>query len=111
VPTLVVKPRMVAGAYALRAQYRQGGTMAVFPAEMLVSLYRTLVDMRDVLVIASALNRAGVPGRAASLCHARQPPPPLRGAARRRCADDHASCRTGSSMASVNTPKSYRHFD
>jgi len=47
--------RLTAG-YTLRAQYRQGGTMAFFPAEVLVSLYRTLGDLRDVLVIASALN-------------------------------------------------------
>lgn len=56
VPALVVKPRSVAGAYALRSQYRQGGTMAFFPAEVLVSLYRALGDVRDILVIASALN-------------------------------------------------------
>src|SRR5215813_7198736 len=56
VPAIVVKPNAVADAYTLRAQYRQGGTMAFFPAEVLVSLYRTLGDLRDVLVIASALN-------------------------------------------------------
>lgn len=56
VPAIVVKPRSVAGAYALRAQYRQGGTMAFFPAEVLVTLYRALGDVRTVLVIASVLN-------------------------------------------------------
>lgn len=56
VPALVVKPRSVAGAYALRAQYRQGGTMAFFPAEVLVTLYRALGDVRTVLVVASFLN-------------------------------------------------------
>ena len=56
VPAIVVKPRQVADAYALRGQYRQGGTMALFPAEVLISLYRTVGDIRDVLVIASALN-------------------------------------------------------
>ncbi|MGO4170598.1 FtsX-like permease family protein [Bosea sp. TAF32] len=56
VPAIVVKPRSVAGAYALRAQYRQGGTMAFFPAEVLVSLYGALGDMRDILVVASASN-------------------------------------------------------
>ncbi|POR45354.1 FtsX-like permease family protein [Bosea psychrotolerans] len=56
VPALVVKPRGVAGAYALRAQYRQGGTMAFFPAEVLVTLYRALGDVRSVLVAASFLN-------------------------------------------------------
>lgn len=56
VPAIVVKPKSVAGAYALRAQYRQGGTMAFFPAEVLVSLYGALGDVRDILVVASALN-------------------------------------------------------
>jgi putative ABC transport system permease protein len=56
VPAIVVKPRAVADAYALRAQYRQGGTVAFFPAEVLVGLYRTLGDVRDVLVVATALN-------------------------------------------------------
>jgi putative ABC transport system permease protein len=40
----------------LRAQYRQGGTMAFFPAEVLVTLYRALGDVRSVLVAASFLN-------------------------------------------------------
>jgi putative ABC transport system permease protein len=56
VPAIVVKPHAVADAYALRAQYRQGGTVAFFPAEVLVDLYRTLGDVRDVLVVATALN-------------------------------------------------------
>lgn len=56
VPAIVVKPKSVAGAYALRAHYRQGGTMAFFPAEVLVSLYGALGDMRDILVVASASN-------------------------------------------------------
>lgn len=56
VPALVVKPRSVADAYALRGQYRQGGTMAFFPAEVLVTLYRALGDVRTVLVAASFLN-------------------------------------------------------
>ena len=56
VPAIVVKPRAVADAYALRAQYRQGGTVAFFPAEVLVDLYRTLGDVRDVLVVATILN-------------------------------------------------------
>ena len=56
VPVIVVKPRGVADAYALRAQYRRGDTMAVFPAEILVALYARLGDLRNVLVIASWLN-------------------------------------------------------
>ena len=56
VPAIVVKPRAVADAYALRAQYRQGGTVAFFPAEILVDLYKTLGDVRDVLMVAAVLN-------------------------------------------------------
>lgn len=56
VPAIVVRPRRVADAYALRGQYRQGGTMALFPAEVLVSLYRSVGDARDALVWAAALN-------------------------------------------------------
>ena len=56
VPAIVVKPRAVADAYGLRAQYRQGGTVAFFPAEVLIGLYAALGDVRDVLVVATALN-------------------------------------------------------
>jgi putative ABC transport system permease protein len=56
VPAVVVKPRSVADAYALRGQFRQGGTIALFPAEVLVSVYRSVGDVRDVVVVASALN-------------------------------------------------------
>jgi putative ABC transport system permease protein len=58
IPAIVVKPKSVAAAYALRGQYRQGGTMALFPAEVLVSIYSTMGDIRDALVIISALNSA-----------------------------------------------------
>lgn len=49
VPSIVVKPRSVADAYSLRNQYRRGGTMAVFPGEVLVSLYAVMGDARGVL--------------------------------------------------------------
>jgi putative ABC transport system permease protein len=49
VPAIVVKPRSVADAYALRGEYRRGGTMAVFPGEVLVSLYALLGNAREVL--------------------------------------------------------------
>jgi putative ABC transport system permease protein len=62
VPALVVKPRSVAGAYALRAQYRQGGTMAFFPAEVLVTLYRALGDVRSILVARLLPQCAADPG-------------------------------------------------
>lgn len=64
-PAIVVKPRSVMDAYRLRNIYRSGSTTAIFPAETLTSLYRTLGDMRElvfwiatagqVLVIASVL--------------------------------------------------------
>ncbi len=56
VPAIVVKPRRVFDAYALRAQYRMGGTMAVFPAEVLVGLYATMGDVRDGLILATWFN-------------------------------------------------------
>ena len=56
VPAIVVKPRTVADAYALRSQYRQKGTVAFFPAEVLIGLYRALGDVRDVLVVGTVLN-------------------------------------------------------
>jgi len=55
-PALVVKPKQVFQAYQLRTDYRKAGLLAVFPAEILVSLYQTVGDIRDVLVVASALN-------------------------------------------------------
>ena len=65
VPALVVKPKSIADAYRLRDRYRRGGTMALFPAEVLIGLYATLGDARtlvaalalatQVLVVAAAL--------------------------------------------------------
>jgi len=48
-PAILVKPKTVGDAYRLRAAYRSGGTTALFPAEVLVELYATLGDARDVL--------------------------------------------------------------
>jgi len=59
-PAIVVKPRGVADAYQLRAKYRQDGTMALFPAEVLTSLYQAVGDIRDLLVVAAALNNVVV---------------------------------------------------
>jgi putative ABC transport system permease protein len=49
VAAVVVKVRSVADAYRLRARYRTGDSLAVFPAEVLVELYATLGDARDLL--------------------------------------------------------------
>ncbi len=56
VPAVVVKPKQVFQAYQLRAEMRQNGLMALFPAEVLVSLYASLSEVRDALVLASVLN-------------------------------------------------------
>ena len=55
-PAIVVKPHRIADAYALRSDYRKYGLMALFPAEILVSLYRNLGDVRDAMLVASILN-------------------------------------------------------
>lgn len=51
VPAVVVSPETVAAAYALRSAYRTNETTAFFPAEVLVSLYAVLGDMRSVMDI------------------------------------------------------------
>jgi putative ABC transport system permease protein len=56
VPAIVVRPRSIADAYGLRSAYRQAGTMAFFPAEVLVSLYGALGNVRDILLAASLFN-------------------------------------------------------
>jgi putative ABC transport system permease protein len=49
VSAIIIKATSVADAYRLRARYRTASLMALFPAEMLVELYGTLGDARDVL--------------------------------------------------------------
>jgi len=50
-PAVLVRPKTIADAYKLRQEYRSGeGTRAVFPAEVLTSLYATLGDARAVLM-------------------------------------------------------------
>ena len=51
VPAILVKPRSIADAYKLRQDYRGNGTVAVFPAEVLTSLYATLGDAKTVLML------------------------------------------------------------
>jgi putative ABC transport system permease protein len=53
VPAIAVKANSIGDAYRLRAELRRGGTTAVFPAEILLDLYSTLGDARDVLAIVS----------------------------------------------------------
>lgn len=55
VPAILVKPVSIADAYKLRQDYRANeGTVAVFPAEVLTSLYGTLGDARQVLAAVAA---------------------------------------------------------
>lgn len=50
-PAVLVKPKTIGDAYTLRQTYRTTeGTRAVFPAEVLTSLYATLGDARAVLM-------------------------------------------------------------
>ena len=69
-PAIVVKPASVPAAYAARQAYRQGGTTALFPAEVLVDLYVTMGDVRDVTVWIAALNALVVFGAVAALVFA-----------------------------------------
>jgi len=51
-PAILVKPRSFVDAYKLRQEYRSsGGTLAVFPGEVLARLYSTLGDARTVLMV------------------------------------------------------------
>jgi putative ABC transport system permease protein len=58
VPAILVKPKSVADAYRLRGKYRTGGTMALFPAEVLVELYTILGDARDLLAAIAVATQA-----------------------------------------------------
>jgi putative ABC transport system permease protein len=53
-PAVLVKPKTIADAYKLRQEYRNGNTLAVFPGEVLTSLYATLGDARMVLSVVAA---------------------------------------------------------
>ena len=64
VPAIVVKPASFAAAYGLRSAYRSAerGTMAVFPAEVLVQLYARLGDVRALLATIVVLTQVLVIG-------------------------------------------------
>ncbi|WP_159715666.1 ABC transporter permease [Geminicoccus flavidas] len=63
VPAIVVTPASFAAAYQLRREYRAAdGTMAVFPAEVLVQLYALLGDVRDLVATISLLTQVLVIG-------------------------------------------------
>ena len=54
-PAIVVTPRTVADAYRLRTKYRGAGTVALFPAEVLLPLYSLLGDVRAMLGTMAAI--------------------------------------------------------
>ena len=63
VPAIVAVPVSIAAAYQLRQKYRNHpDTMAVFPAEVLVQLYRLLGDVRDVVALLSVVTQVLVIG-------------------------------------------------
>lgn len=66
VPAIIVKPKTIANAYQLRAEYRTETTLAVFPGEVLTRLYATLGDARRVLT-AIALGTQALAGAAVLL--------------------------------------------
>ena len=55
---LVIKAVSVADAYRLRGRFRTSDSTAVFPAEVLVGLYATLGDARDLLAVVALLTQA-----------------------------------------------------
>ncbi|HEY7540226.1 MAG TPA: ABC transporter permease [Methylomirabilota bacterium] len=58
VSAIVVTPRSMADAYRLRAKYRDGETMAVFPGEVLMDLYGMLGDARRLLSVFALVTQA-----------------------------------------------------
>lgn len=62
-PAVVVEPASFAAGYQLRQKYRaRPETLAVFPAEVLVQLYRLLGDVRDLLAAVAVLTQVLVIG-------------------------------------------------
>jgi putative ABC transport system permease protein len=55
---VILKAISVADAYRLRGRYRGVDSLAVFPGEVLVELYGTLGDARDLLAIVALLTQA-----------------------------------------------------
>jgi putative ABC transport system permease protein len=62
VPAIIVKPASIRDAYVLRQKYRRGGTLALFPAEVLIAMYARLGDARDLLAMISVATQALVIG-------------------------------------------------
>jgi len=60
IPLIVVKAASVADAYRLRSQLRSPTSMAFFPAEVLVELYATMGDVRQVVSAMAVATQAMV---------------------------------------------------
>jgi len=58
IPAAVIKAASVADAYQLRAEYNTDQSMAFFPAEVLVQLYQTLGDVRELMTLMSLVTQA-----------------------------------------------------
>src|SRR5690606_15937441 len=57
IPAAVVRAQSVADTYRLRQKYNTDETMAFFPAEVLIQLYSTLGDVRQVMTLMSVVTQ------------------------------------------------------
>ncbi|WP_172122320.1 MULTISPECIES: ABC transporter permease [unclassified Devosia] len=58
VPAAVLKAASVADAYRLRQEYNTDESMAFFPAEVLIQLYQTLGDVRELMTLMALVTQA-----------------------------------------------------
>lgn len=58
IPAAVIKAQSVADAYRLRSEYNTDESMAFFPAEVLIDLYQTLGDVRELMTLMSMVTQA-----------------------------------------------------
>lgn len=58
IPAAVIKAETVADAYRLRSEYNTDQSMAFFPAEVLIQLYQTLGDVRELMTLMSLVTQA-----------------------------------------------------
>ena len=58
VPAAVLKAGSVADAYRLRQAYNTDTSMAFFPAEVLIQLYQTLGDVRELMTLMALVTQA-----------------------------------------------------
>jgi len=58
IPAAVLKAGTVADAYRLRQDYNTDESMAFFPAEVLIQLYQTLGDVRQLMTVMALVTQA-----------------------------------------------------